>query len=146
MNATTLLDRLDGVKQTALDRWIAKCPAHEDRSPSLSIREVDDGKTLVQCFGGCSALDVLDAVGLEWAALFPPNGHKPATPSRSTIPARDLLVILDHELTVAVLILHEIVSTRKIGAGHFERLLQASARVSTARVIANPAKAERHEG
>lgn len=56
------------------------------------------------------------------------------------IPARDLLVILDHEITVVVLILQEIVSTRKIGAGHFERLLKASARVSKARVIANPAK------
>jgi hypothetical protein len=146
MTVATLLDRLDGVRQTALDRWIAICPAHEDRSPSLSIREIDDGKTLVQCFGGCSALDVLDAVGLDWPALFPPNGHKAALRSRSTIPARDLLVILDHELTVAVLILHEIVSTRKIGASHFKRLLQASARVSTARVIANPAKAQRHEG
>ena len=36
--AARLLDRLTGVKQTAPGRWIAKCPAHEDRSPSLSIR------------------------------------------------------------------------------------------------------------
>jgi hypothetical protein len=140
MSAAALLDRLDGVRQTAPDRWVAKCPAHEDRSPSLSIREIDDGKTLLQCFAGCSALDVLDSVGLDWGALFPEGGHKPAQPSRSTIPARDLLVILDHEITVAVLILHEIITTRKVGAGHFDRLLQASARISKARVIANPAK------
>jgi hypothetical protein len=140
VTAAVLLDRLDGVKQTAPDRWVAKCPAHEDRSPSLSIREVDDGKTLLQCFAGCSALDVLDSVGLDWGALFREDGHKPSAPTRSMIPARDLLVILDHEITVVVLILQEIVSTRKIGAGHFERLLKASARVSKARVIANPAK------
>jgi hypothetical protein len=119
---------------------VAKCPAHEDRSPSLSIREIDDGKTLLQCFAGCSALDVLDSVGLDWGALFPEGGPNPSAPARTLIPARDLLVILDHEITVAVLILQEIIATRKVGSGHFDRLMQAHSRVSRARVIANPAK------
>jgi hypothetical protein len=140
MTTPALLDRLEGVRQTGPNRWVAKCPAHEDRSPSLSVREVDDGKTLLQCFAGCSALDVLDSVGLNWAALFPEGGYTPTAPSRLTIPARDLLVILDHEITVAVLILQEIISTRKIGEGHFDRLVQAHSRVSAARVMANPAK------
>jgi hypothetical protein len=140
MSASLLLDRLDRVKQTGLGRWVSRCPAHEDRSPSLSIREVDDGKVLIRCFAGCGAIDVLDALGLEWASLFPEGRHQDAPPSQSTIPARDLLVVLDHELTVVVLILHEIISTRKIGAGHFKRLCQASRRVAKARVIANPAR------
>ena len=38
--------------------WIARCPAHDDHNPSLSIREVD-GKTLFHCFAGCEQLDVL---------------------------------------------------------------------------------------
>jgi hypothetical protein len=140
MTAAALLDRLDGVKQTGPDRWIAKCPSHKDRSPSLSIREIDDGRVLLKCFAGCGAIDILDSVTLGWAALFPEGGHQPARPSQLAIPARDLLAILDHELTVAVLILHEIVSTRKVGAGHVDRLIQAAARISKARVIANPAK------
>lgn len=138
--AQTLLDRLDLVKQTGPSRWVARCPAHQDRSPSLSIREIDDGKILLHCFAGCGALDVLDSLGLAWSALFAADGHRDAPPSQSTIPARDLLVILDHELTVAVLILYEIISTRKIGTGHFERLCAALRRVAKARVIANPAK------
>ena len=38
-----LLSRLDGVKQTGRNKWKAKCPAHDDNSPSLHIRECDDG-------------------------------------------------------------------------------------------------------
>jgi putative DNA primase/helicase len=41
--------------------WMARCPAHEDRNPSLSIREVD-GKTLVHCHAGCSQRDVIAAL------------------------------------------------------------------------------------
>jgi DNA primase len=42
--------------------WMAKCPAHDDRNPSLSIREVD-GKVLLHCHAGCSQFDVIEALG-----------------------------------------------------------------------------------
>ena len=32
---------------------MARCPAHDDRKPSLSIRDADDGKVLVRCHAGC---------------------------------------------------------------------------------------------
>jgi hypothetical protein len=88
MSAAALLNRLDRPKQTGPDRWLAKCPAHEDRSPSLSVRELDDGRVLINCFAGCGAIDVLDSVGLTWSALFPERlpGRGPAggfTPSHS---------------------------------------------------------------
>jgi len=41
--------------------WMAKCPAHDDHNPSLSIREVD-GKVLVRCHAGCAQRDVIDAL------------------------------------------------------------------------------------
>jgi hypothetical protein len=50
---------------------LAQCPAHEDLSPSLSIREGHDGRVLVHCFGGCDTRDVLRALGLEFRDLFP---------------------------------------------------------------------------
>jgi len=66
-----LLSRLDGVKQTGTGRWIAKCPSHEDRRPSLSIREVEDGMVLVHCFTGCGGAEVIAAAGLEFSDLYP---------------------------------------------------------------------------
>lgn len=73
MSAHDLVSRLDHCKPTGKDTWIARCPAHNDGSPSLSIKELPDGRVLVNCFAGCGALEVISAVGLEWEALFPPT-------------------------------------------------------------------------
>ncbi|MBK6590648.1 MAG: DUF3987 domain-containing protein [Acidobacteria bacterium] len=48
---------------------MARCPAHDDKSPSLSITEKDD-KVLVHCFAGCTPDEILSAVGLEFRDLF----------------------------------------------------------------------------
>src|ERR1035441_4437261 len=52
--------------------WMAKCPAHEDSNPSLSIRE-DGGKVLLHCHAGCSQAAVVDALKARglWEAAPP---------------------------------------------------------------------------
>ncbi|MDT8342153.1 MAG: AAA family ATPase [Longimicrobiales bacterium] len=50
--------------------WQAKCPAHEDRKPSLSIGAGRDGRVLLKCHAGCETDAILDALGLEPADLF----------------------------------------------------------------------------
>lgn len=72
MSAEALLSRLDRVRRVGHSKWVARCPAHDDRGPSLSIAETTDGRVLLHDFGaGCSAAEVLHAVGLDFAALFP---------------------------------------------------------------------------
>jgi hypothetical protein len=44
--------------------YIDICPAHQDRSPSLSISEGEDGKILLHCFAGCSFNEIISAAGL----------------------------------------------------------------------------------
>jgi len=61
------------IKPTGAGRHMAQCPAHEDRSPSLSIlnESTPDGeRVLVNCFAGCPAERVLSTLGLEFAALY----------------------------------------------------------------------------
>lgn len=82
--AERFLARLDGARRTGPGRWIAKCPAHEDKTPSLSVREADDGRILLKCWSGCSASEVVGAVGLTLAALFP----RPL-PGAGPIPSRE---------------------------------------------------------
>ncbi len=53
--------------------WKALCPAHDDRTPSLSISEGDDGRALVRCFTGCTTEAILDALGLQPRDLFEPS-------------------------------------------------------------------------
>lgn len=69
-HAWTLLSRLDNVRSTGPGKWITRCPAHEDRGPSLSIRDTGE-RVLIHCFAGCEADDVLSAVGLTWKDIYP---------------------------------------------------------------------------
>ncbi|MDK1385118.1 toprim domain-containing protein [Sinorhizobium sp. 8-89] len=64
---------------------MAKCPAHDDRSPSLSIRD-GDGKVLVRCHAGCDQADVLDA--LQARGFWPSRDHEPASSRTSSRPLR----------------------------------------------------------
>ena len=53
---------------------MARCPAHDDREPSLSIRDADDGKVLVRCHAGCDQERVIAAL---WSReLWGENGHR----------------------------------------------------------------------
>ena len=99
MTVDTLISRLDKVRRTGRGTWIACCPAHADKSPSLTIRETDDGKVLLHCFTGCSALEIIDAVGLEMSDLFPPRQHH-GKPERRPFPAADVLRALASEALV----------------------------------------------
>ena len=61
------------------DGWLACCPAHEDRSPSLSINEGDDGRVLLKCFAGCSHDAIVGALGLQVSDLFVPKPSRNGT-------------------------------------------------------------------
>jgi putative DNA primase/helicase len=58
--------------------FMASCPAHDDRNPSLHVTTTKDGATLVHCFAGCTQDAVIDALrnrGL-WSEQPRPNGPR----------------------------------------------------------------------
>lgn len=63
-----ILERLEGARKSGTG-WIARCPAHKDRSPSLSVREGTRGAVL-HCHAGCATQAVVEAIGLRMADLF----------------------------------------------------------------------------
>lgn len=67
--AELLLSRLDGVRSSGPDRWVAICPSHDDKSPSLSVRDAGD-RVLVHCHAGCTFSAVIGALGIEARQLF----------------------------------------------------------------------------
>lgn len=69
MSAELLLARLEGAQKSG-PGWRAQCPACGGKSRKLSVLEVEDGRTLVHCFGGCEALAVVQALGLRLDELF----------------------------------------------------------------------------
>jgi hypothetical protein len=102
VTAAALLDRLDRVSQHGPDRWRAICPAHESRhrAQSLAIRELPDGTLLVRCHAGCGAADVVAALGLTLADLFPREHRAPTEPRGPQRPG------MWHALRQAVQTLH----------------------------------------
>ena len=97
-----LLSRLESVRANRNGTWLARGPAHDDRSPSLSIATGDDGKVLLHCFAGCGAADVVEAIGLELSSLFPET-HDWKGQRRSRVDYKALVNLLRHEATVMLI-------------------------------------------
>lgn len=139
MSADALVSRLEKCKRTGNGSWIARCPAHEDKNPSLTVRELEDGRVLVHCFAGCSVEAVLGALSLEFDALFPPRPSSDYVPGvRRPFPAADVLAAVSEECwfvaVTACLMAKGIGIEREEEA--LERLLLANARISEARRLA----------
>tara|TARA_R110002012_G_scaffold196220_5_gene364538 strand:+ start:4472 stop:4858 length:387 start_codon:yes stop_codon:yes gene_type:complete len=95
--AETILERLEMVRKTGSSKWIARCPAHDDGTPSLSVTEIEGGnRVLIHCHGGCGALDVLESIGLDWSALYPDdsdNRYRPLYRSNQDQKAIDDMIV-----------------------------------------------------
>jgi hypothetical protein len=66
-----LLNRLTNVKSKGKNTWIACCPAHDDKTPSLAIKELPDGRILMKCFAECDIESILSSLSLSLSDLFP---------------------------------------------------------------------------
>ncbi len=88
----TLLARLKGVRKS-LRGWVACCPAHFDGEPSLSIGLGDEGHILLKCFAGCSLDNIVEAMGLTVADLFPDAPS--STDSRTRHTSRNSLTLVE---------------------------------------------------
>lgn len=84
--AERVLEHLDGVRRSGKG-WTARCPAHEDHWPSLSVSEGRDGRALLTCHAGCAFDDLIRALGLELRDLFPPRDDSARPQPRRTKPA-----------------------------------------------------------
>lgn len=64
LEVNDILYKLKGVRKLGPDRWIARCCAHDDRKPSLSIKNAG-GKILIHCFTGCPYESIIAALGID---------------------------------------------------------------------------------
>jgi 5S rRNA maturation endonuclease (ribonuclease M5) len=94
MTIKEILSRLRNVKETA-EGWLACCPGHEDRKPSLSISEGDDGRVLLYCHAKCALEAITSGLGITTADLFDKEAStsRPAAPPKASTkkaaPAKD---------------------------------------------------------
>lgn len=129
MDVNDLVGRLEKAKRISRDSWLACCPAHRDRTPSLTVRALDDGRILVHCFAGCGAADVMASIGLETADLFPEPlaQHLPAV--RQPFSAADALRALRREAAVCAISSADLAEGKPVDRA---RLYLASERIADA--------------
>ena len=138
MSIELFLSKLSKVKARGSGRWIACCPAHDDRNPSMTVTELPDTRVLVHCFAECSVPDIVSAVGLQISDLMPERvfGDRHA-PIRRPYPAADILKTMATESLIAALSASKLANGTPLSDAERARLLVASSRLAGARRIAS---------
>lgn len=130
--------RLQKVRMRGPGMFTALCSAHDDRTPSLSGKELPDGRLLLKCQAGCSIHEVVSAMGLTLADLFPPREPRPGAGSsperrRRLLTAGQALELLDAEALLVASSAATLAAGQPLNGDDLDRLLTASARVAVLR-------------
>ena len=124
-----LLSRLEKVKKTGQGKWVACCPAHNDKNPSLSVTETPDGTLLVKCWSGCSAAAIVDSVGLTLSDLFPPRDNKHFVRGNPKwVDSTQRLVTLAKDALVVAMCAAKLRANEKLSPEDFDALVSAAGR------------------
>lgn len=134
MSADSLLSMLNGVRRTGQGRWLAKCPSHKDRTASLAVRELGDGRILIHCFAGCCVHEVVGSVGLRIEDLFPPreDGKHFTKGERRPFPAADVLRAIAFESTLVLIAAADLLAGQPFNDTDRPRLALAVSRIQAA--------------
>jgi hypothetical protein len=133
MTVDTILQCLDKVKKIGPAKWSACCPAHDSHSrASLVIRELDDGRVLLHDFGGCTTGEVLQAIGADFADLFPSAAGFHSPPVKRPFSAWDALNCLAFEALVLLQFSHRLSTDAPLTESERRRLRLSATRIQAA--------------
>ena len=129
MKIDEIIASMPWARRNGPDKWMCKCPAHEDRSASLSISHVN-GQTLVHCFAGCSPDEIMQAIGMRvsdlWDTITPSTHYDP--PKLGNIPRHsigDMFPILLMEAEILATATREIMAGRTLSVRDQARIILA---------------------
>jgi hypothetical protein len=98
---------------------------------------MEDGRILLHDFGGESAEAILGVVGLSFADLYPDVAGQPSRPVKRPFNASDVLSLVAHESSVAVIVVSGVLRTKQVKDRDFERLLESAQRLGNAAEVCN---------
>lgn len=145
MNGPLILERFENVRQYGKD-WRADCPIGHRSKGTLSITESDDGTVLLKDHAGCGAAEIMVAVGLTLADLFPerpaertqprtPKEHREARERSRMYKVRRLLPELAFESRVVLAAAGKIEHDEPLTDDDRTRLVVAVQRIEAAREV-----------
>ena len=129
MNLEPILQRLEKVKRIKSGVFKACCPAHDDKTPSLEIKDAGD-KALMICRAGCTFDEIRAMIGMDKHEFFADGkAPKQAAPGVST---RDVAEAVSFELAVAYVVACDRAKGRQITPQDLQREQQARERIARA--------------
>lgn len=137
MSIETILSRVQKVRKSSSNSWMACCPAHEDKNPSLSIRDLGDGRILLNCLAGCETLDVLGAVGMEWSDVMPEKVAHHVPPVKQRIYPSDALRVIQFEARIVMMAAYTMRKGEQLAGDDLARLELAMERINAATEASN---------
>jgi hypothetical protein len=126
VSVDALLSRLKKVRKLSEGQWYACCPAHDDRSPSLSITLRNDGRILINCFAECGGGDIMAAIGLSLSDLYPDGPLEPYKPSLIHRKERSKR---EHEELIIKIVQADLKAGKRVSAVDAERAKLAAKRL-----------------
>lgn len=127
-----ILPRLEGhgLKQRGPGKWVFRCPAHDDSNASAGLRELPDGRILINDFGGCSTESILSAIGLTMADLFPVQHGRDfdasqPKPKPPRFTASDLIRTAALESRIVALVAADMLAGKPVPESDLARMAQA---------------------
>jgi len=124
-NIDTLLSRVHKLKKTGDGKWLACCPAHDDKSPSLAIKLADD-RILIHCFAGCDVSAIVSALGLELSDLMPESKrHSKPDNKRPKFNKPELLDRIVEESAILIVAIRQMFKGTPLNDDDMERVVKA---------------------
>jgi hypothetical protein len=127
-----VLSRLENPKQRRDGQWSARCPAHEDKNPSLSVCETENGSVLAKCFAGCSFERIFACLDLDISEAFPPRNKSGREPRQTPrlITASQALEILNTEANFVAVCGNNLAHGLTLNKADLERLNKSAGRIA----------------
>jgi hypothetical protein len=129
MNIDQFLNKLDKVKSRGHNKWLACCPVHSDKTPSLAISLAEGDRLLFHCFGcGANGIEICKALDINPVELFPKEQVNYKR-ERVPFPADQILAALAQEATILELAANDMARGVRVDE---QRVALARDRITTA--------------
>lgn len=132
MDISNILSRFSKVKSTGKGKWMCQCSAHADKTASLSIKDMGDGRILFNCFASCDTYSILQSVGLDWQDVMPesnPGEHKPV---KQVIYASEALKLIQFETRIVMVAAYDLAKNKPLQLDELKRLEVSMQRINKA--------------
>lgn len=130
---SSIISRLEKLKKNGQGRWLACCPAHSDKTASLSVRETETGSVLLHCFAGCSVHEVLSAIGLKDSDLFPPKRSNLPVKGKRHFDAYTALKALSADVVFLLVACRMVINREPLAESDMKALAAVTERVRAAK-------------